>query len=476
MIMIINCYTSPETKLLQDEEPLGTYPFQRQEIECYQTNNKLVVDVSSNTVCIILNQLNELQCQLFPKGVFYDIHFDNQASWRTHQRDFNFQQTTKFCFPCYNNDCSFITQTTLVTVQLVSAVKISLIQIGAIVIQKSNQSDCYDSSISSLGRSNSMQVLKLYPKASCNYVYSDCVMTRYVEDKYGDVLISSESTDVTPAEWDQIKILNTDEYGLYFQITQNKQIDPHDQLLFSIFRIYYQCPKIVVHHTIKINLITSVAHSFFGTTIIENQYIEYQSKNVHHFELQSEVNIQVKFMNKSTNQISNVLFFRVNEINFEKQYLYCENVQSMLYNFTNDEQNISEQCQNFLYSQNSFNQLQDIVMLITLEFDGILISYQLNTASTGCWEYVNVTQTEDQLCFQAQDAFIESCPFIQQQRVNISALIQLNGEIEILYSCWFLTSSAFYVTKNVKANYLIKTCQWVFSLQVSQRVLIQKYG
>ncbi|CAL6059398.1 Conserved_hypothetical protein [Hexamita inflata] len=177
-------------------------------------------------------------------GVLYDLSFSNQVTWRSQQRDFDYFLTDQFCFPCYNSDCSFITSTTLASMRISSEIYTSLIPIGAIVIQKSNQSDCYDGSASALRRSSTNQMLKLYPKAACSYVFSDCVMKKYVEEKYRDTLISSESTDVSLLEWNQFKIPVVDQYGSYFQILQTKTVDLNDGLLYSIFRIYYSCSKL----------------------------------------------------------------------------------------------------------------------------------------------------------------------------------------------------------------------------------------
>ncbi|CAL6001011.1 Conserved_hypothetical protein [Hexamita inflata] len=427
--IVLSFTNFPETQLLSVEEPVGTYPYTRQDFNCYRAISKLVVDIASNQACVHLARLVGANCSQFPMGVLYDLSFSNQVTWRSQQRDFDYFQTDQFCFPCYNSDCSFITSTTLASMRISSEIYTSLIPIGAIVIQKSNQSDCYDGSVSALRRSSTHQMLKLYPKAACSYVFSDCVMTKYVEEKYRDSLISSESTDVSLLEWNQFKIPVVDQYGSYFQILETKPVDLNDGLLYSIFRIYYSCSKIEMEHTMLINFITSYDNPNFGSgaaAIIENKYIGYQMQTVNPNILSqqiSEIDVQVQFTNKLSNEIENVFDFRLTSFNFMKQYIYCDQVISMLHNASSV--NLSQQCQNHLKAL--VGKTENLIILFSFKFNGLFATYLVRTITTGCWETVEVVLQENQLCFHAENANIQSCPLIQEQKSTVNAVIEVNG-------------------------------------------------
>ncbi|CAL6075776.1 Conserved_hypothetical protein [Hexamita inflata] len=430
MFEIILSFTNfPETQLLSVEEPVGTYPYTRQDLNCYRAINKLVVDIASNQACVHLARLVGANCSQFPMGVLYDLSFSNQVTWRSQQRDFDYFNTDQFCFPCYNSDCSFITSTTLASMRISSEIYTSLIPIGAIVIQKSNQSDCYDGSASALRRSSTNQMLKLYPKSACSYVFSDCVMKKYVEEKYRDTLISSESTDVSLLEWNQFKIQVVDQYGSYFQILQTKSVDLNDGLLYSIFRIYYSCSKIVMEHTMRINFITSYDNPNFGSgaaAIVEHKYIGYQMQTVNPNIISqqiSEIAVQVQFTNKLSNEIENVFDFRLTSFNFMKQYIYCDQVISMLHNASSV--NLSQQCQNHL--QDLVSKTENLIILFSFKFNELFATYLVTTVTTGCWKTVKVVLQENQLCFQADNSNSQSCPLIQEQKSSVSAVIEVNG-------------------------------------------------
>ncbi|CAL6041405.1 Conserved_hypothetical protein [Hexamita inflata] len=429
VVQILTYVNQPQTELLSVEEPVGSYPYTRQELSCYRAINKLVVDIASNSLCIHLERLKGGNCSQFPQGVLYDLSFNNHVTWRTQQRDYNYFTTNSFCFPCYNSDCSFITGTTLASMHIKSEIYTSLIPIGAIVIQKSNQSDCYDGSVSALRRSSTNQMLKLYPKSACAYVFTDCVMTKYVEEKYRDTLISSETTDVSLSDWNTFKVPVVDQFGSYFRILQTASVNLNDGLLYSVFRIYYQCPNMLMEHTAQINYITSYEHPNFGTgasAIIENKYIGFQMLTVQpsiSSEQFTQIRVQVQLTNTKTNEIENVFDFDLSAFNFQKQYLYCDQVTDMLYK---TEGALGEQCEHFLSEH--MHEIEYLAILFSFKFNSIFATYLVTNVKSGCWSTVTVSNANDQLCFTAVSANLTGCPLIQEQKSTVNAIVNENGE------------------------------------------------
>ncbi|CAL6084633.1 Conserved_hypothetical protein [Hexamita inflata] len=420
-------YTNiPQTELLTSEEVAGSYPYARQELSCYKTTNVLRVDLSQNQVCVDLERLVGSNCSQFPYGVLYDVMFNNHVTWRSQQRDYQYYTTNSFCFPCYGADCSFITATTIASMRINSEIYVTQVQISAIVIQKSNQSDCFDSSLSALRRSSTHQMLKLSPKPGCKYVFDDCVMTKLFEQKYRDKLTGTESTVISSAEWDVIKVPQTDSYGQYYKIEKNSAQNIDDGQLYSIFTISYQCPLIEMQHTVKINYISSFDYPNFGQNavgIIEQDYIGFQLASLNPGfteQVNSNVVITVMLTSTVTSEIVNVLEFSANSFNFKKSYVYCSQITSIL---TSQSSDLIQDCKDLLHSYSG--QVSTLNALFSFKFNGIFATQLITSIKTGCWDSIQMSFNSSHVCVSTNP--VPECILIREQKSKISINLFQNG-------------------------------------------------
>ncbi|CAL6024513.1 Conserved_hypothetical protein [Hexamita inflata] len=447
MIALLSLQTIT-TNLYLTEEPIGSYPYIRVDIpNCYQTTNVLQVDLSTNTMCLQLQRQEGSDCSQFPSGILYDISFDNQASWRTQQTDFSYFGTDKFCFPCYNNDCAFIQATTMAFAIIKSPTKQTNVPVGAIIILKSNQSSCYDTSVSSLRKNANSKVLKLYPLPACAYVFSDCQMSNIQEQKYSSHLIGTDTTPISSTDWATIKVMASDSFGSFYRIVKSQTQNLQEDHLYSVFTISYICPLITMQHTVKINYIGSVDYptDVIGTkasTILQNDYFSFSqltANPVLQSATYSTITVIAQFTNTKSSVILNSIQFEMNKFNFIKTYLKCTDAKSVMFD---DSTSIQDQCKKIL---NYAMKNKDVTtVMFTFKFNEIFAVTLVKSValSTGCHQSANLVYTDTQVDVRAVQLDGVTCALVREQKSTVTLSLFDNGIITPVVSKVMYYSSA----------------------------------
>eukprot|EP00703_Trepomonas_sp_PC1_P003449 JAP93157.1 Hypothetical protein TPC1_14665 [Trepomonas sp. PC1] len=435
------------TSFLEAVEPPGSYPYTRKTRECFRTTNELHVDQTNNQMCLHLSSLNRTNCSVFRGGVYYDIFFGNQPAWRTQQRDYS-NQTTKFCFPCIDNDCSFSKTTEMVSAKLVNEIYESEIPVGAIVQHRTNTSNCFKQWVNKNIRGPSEVEFKLYIQ-ECEVVLSQCTLTKVVEEAYSGVLLSSYVWDITPAQWDIIKQPQTDQFGLYYAMNfPFPQNNLDNGQIKSVVKLNMQCPNQMVVLDTTIILIQSLAYLDIGAdrrATIQDTYIQLTVNGIYppFDQMASNVVVKVDFNDVNEEKLLNRLTFNMQQVNFSLIYLDC----AYFVDFLNP---TTQTCSDFLADIIS-NYLTKIKLNFNFyyELNGeqIYATQTVAAISTGCWRSVDMT-------FSASEVILNLvpddtlCQFAQETKTTAKILDATYSEV---YS-----TTVYYCNRSEKCSQLVR--------------------
>eukprot|EP00703_Trepomonas_sp_PC1_P001628 JAP94978.1 hypothetical protein TPC1_12171 [Trepomonas sp. PC1] len=412
---------STVTALLKDIEPAGSYPYTRKQRDCFETTNELHVDQTNNRMCLNLAHKNTDQCDVFHNGVYYDIFFDNEDAWRTQQRDYS-NQTTSFCFPCVNDDCSFSKSTEMVSAKLVNEIYESDIPVGAIVQHRTNTSNCFQTSINKMIRGSNEVQFKLYPQ-ECSAILTGCQLTKVVEEAYSTALLSSYVWDISVDQWNTIKIPLSDNFSDYYLIDlpfPNNNLD--NGQIKSLAKLTMQCPNHEVILDTLIILIQSLSHLEIGSdrrAIVENTYVQLAVNGLYppFDQIATDVVVKIDFNDISENKLLNRLTFNMPRVNFSLSYFDC----AQFVDFMNP---TNQTCETFLRDKvlNYMTKLKlNFNFYYNLNGQSIYATQTVAALTTGCWQYIDMTfsTTEVILDMTSDDTL---CPFGRETKVDLKLL------------------------------------------------------
>eukprot|EP00703_Trepomonas_sp_PC1_P005293 JAP91313.1 hypothetical protein TPC1_17112 [Trepomonas sp. PC1] len=451
---------STVTSLLQDVEPVGSYPYTRKIRECFGTTSELHVDQTNNKMCLRLvrEQIQSSQCNVFSGGVYYDIFFDNQPSWRTQQRDYT-NETEKFCFPCLNNNCTFSKETQMVSAKLVNEIYESEIPIGAIVQQRTNTSNCFKQWINKVIRGPNEVEFKFYIQ-ECTQILDQCALTKVVEESYDSKIISSHTWNIQSDQWDVIKTPQNDKFGPFLAIRlPYPGNNLNDGQTKSALKLFMQCPNHeVVLYTISF-LVQYLQYPEIGlnrSAIIQDTYVKLQVSGMYppFDRIAKDVIVKVDFDDTEQFTIINNLQFKLPTVNFSLIYLDCAYFQG----FQNP---INATCEEFLSNivENYLKKLKlNFNFYFTQDDQNIYATQTISALSTGCWQSVEMEFKQEEIMLKLTPEIVE-CPFIKETKSEMQIFDQNLTKISsaTIYYCNKSTSCSQEIS--VQCN---STCQTAY--------------